>query len=104
MDFRVQDDGFARVLLHDRTLRPRQAGRLVQRLLEIETYRMMALLAFPAARRHSAGLATICERLTGITSQLPEIDDVRAERPLLDALLTQTSEPEAVAAPHPNPL
>src|SRR3546814_6417885 len=29
MDFRVQDDGFARVLLHDRPLRPRRAGRQV---------------------------------------------------------------------------
>src|SRR3546814_10475501 len=87
-----RSDGFARVLLHDRTLRPRQAGRLVQRLLEIETYRMMALLAFPAARRHSAGLATIGERLTGITSQLTEIDDVGAERRLLDELMTLSSE------------
>src|SRR3546814_478691 len=93
-----RSDGFARVLLHDRTLRPRQAGRLVQRLLEIETYRMMALLAFPAARRHSAGLATIGERLTGITSQLTEIDDVGAERRLLDELMTLSSEIEDVAA------
>src|SRR3546814_1932965 len=93
-----RSDGFARVPLHDRTLRPRQAGRLVQRLLEIETYRMMALLAFPAARRHSAGLATIGERLTGITSQLTEIDDVGAERRLLDELMTLSSEIEDVAA------
>src|SRR3546814_3719718 len=59
---------------------------------------MMALLAFPAARRHSAGLATIGERLTGITSQLTEIDDVGAERRLLDELMTLSSEIEDVAA------
>src|SRR3546814_19845924 len=59
---------------------------------------MMALLAFPAARRHSAGLATIGERLTGITSQLTAIDDVGAERRLLDELMTLSSEIEDVAA------
>jgi len=98
LDFRVQDDGFARILLHDRALRPRQAGRLVQRLLEIETYRMMALLAFPAAKRHSAGLAVVGERLTGITGRLTEIEDMGAERRLLDELMTLSSEIEDVAA------
>lgn len=98
MDFRVQDDGFARVLLQDRTLRPRQAGRLVQRLLEIETYRMTALLAFPAAKRHSAGLATVGERLTAITGQLTELADMGAERRLLDELMRLSSEIEDVAA------
>jgi uncharacterized membrane-anchored protein len=98
MDFRVQDDGFARILLHDASLKPRQAGRLVQRLLEIETYRMMALLAFPIAKRHSAGLAAVGERLTGITGRLIGIEDVDAERHLLDELMTLSSEIEDVAA------
>ncbi|MGF1593178.1 MAG: DUF3422 family protein [Kiloniellaceae bacterium] len=98
MDFRVQDDGFARILLRDGDLRPRQAGRLVQRLLEIETYRMMALLAFPAAKRHSAGLASIGERLTTITGRLTEGGDIGAERRLLDELMALSSEIEDVAA------
>src|SRR3546814_4697262 len=62
---------------------------------------MMALLAFPAARRHSAGLATIGERLTGITSPPTEIDDVGAERRLPDELMTLSSEIEDVAAATP---
>jgi uncharacterized membrane-anchored protein len=98
MDFRVREDGFARILLHDRSLRPRQAGRLVQRLLEIETYRMTSLLAFPAAKRHSAGLAAIGERLTGITGRLTEIEGMGAERKLLDELMQLSSEIEDVAA------
>lgn len=98
MDFRVRGDGFARILLHDRSLRPRQAGRLVQRLLEVETYRMASLLAFPAAKRHSAGLASIGERLTGITGRLAEIEGMGAERELLDELMELSSEIEDVAA------
>ncbi|WP_340115798.1 DUF3422 domain-containing protein [Pelagibius sp. 7325] len=98
MDFRVNKDGFARILLRDSSLRPRQAGRLVQRLLEVETYRMMALLAFPAAKRHSAGLASVGERLTAITGRLTEIEDMDAERKLLGDLMTLSSEIEDVAA------
>lgn len=48
-DFHIHD-GYSRFLLVDQSLTPRQAGRTVQRLLEIETYRTMALLAFPVAK------------------------------------------------------
>ncbi len=49
-DFRVRADGFSRFVIFDHSLTPRQAGRTVQRLLEIDTYRMMALLTLPIAR------------------------------------------------------
>jgi uncharacterized membrane-anchored protein len=41
-DFAVHEDGFGRILVRDISLDHLEAGRLVQRLLEIETYRMMA--------------------------------------------------------------
>ncbi|MGB5809122.1 MAG: DUF3422 family protein, partial [Polyangiales bacterium] len=49
--FRLHSDGFARVVLRAQHLTPLQAGRLLQRVLEIETYRVMALLALPIARQ-----------------------------------------------------
>jgi uncharacterized membrane-anchored protein len=49
-DFRIREDGFGRVLFYDNGLTARQAGRLVQRVMEIETYRAMALLTFPVAK------------------------------------------------------
>jgi uncharacterized membrane-anchored protein len=49
-DFRLHSDDFGRILLADRGMTPRQAGRTVQRLLEIDTYRMLAMLSFPVAR------------------------------------------------------
>src|SRR3546814_20784158 len=58
---------------------------------------MTALLAFPAAKRHSAGLAAVGQRLTGITGRLTQIEDMGAERRLLDELMTLSSEIEAVA-------
>jgi uncharacterized membrane-anchored protein len=56
-DFVIHSDGFSRILLFVGDLSPRRLGRLVQRLLEIETYRMAALLALPVARQAAAELA-----------------------------------------------
>ena len=64
-------DGWSRFLIIDSTLTPRQAGRTVQRLVEIETYRMTALLAFPVAKevghllsRAEGELADLMDRMT----------------------------------------
>jgi uncharacterized membrane-anchored protein len=49
-DFRIHGDGFSRILVLDRSMNAPQAGRTLQRLLEIDTYRMLALLALGVAR------------------------------------------------------
>jgi len=56
-DFAIHADGFSRMLLVDKGLSPQRLGRLIQQLLEIETYRMAALLGLPAAREASSTLA-----------------------------------------------
>ena len=69
-DFRIRADGFSRFLVVDQSLTPRQAGRTLQRLLEIETYRMLALLALPAARELLPFLAQSEQDLSAITTVL----------------------------------
>ncbi len=69
-DFRVRADGFGRLLLIDRGLTPRQMGRMLQRLLEIDSYRMMALLALPEARALGPFLTRAEAELTAITASL----------------------------------
>ena len=66
-DFRTHADGFARFLLLDRNFTGRQAGRMLQRLFEIEAYRMLALLALPLARRQSQQLVAIEGSLADLT-------------------------------------
>jgi uncharacterized membrane-anchored protein len=56
-DFAIHADGFSRMVLLAGGMTPRRLGRLVQQLLEIDTYRMAALLGLPAAREASAVLA-----------------------------------------------
>lgn len=98
MSFAVGKDLFSRVLVRDRRLTPRQAGRLVQRLLEIETYRMMALLALPLARRQGAGLSPLGQRLTRMTAAMNECERLEDERALLDELTRLSAEVERIAA------
>ena len=69
-DFRIHADGFARFLVCDRTLTRRQAGRMLQRLFEIETYRMMALLALPMARRLAPRTLEIERSLSELTDRI----------------------------------
>ena len=56
-DFALHADGFSRMVLLAGSVTPRRLGRLVQRLLEIDTYRMAALLGLPAAREAASVLA-----------------------------------------------
>ena len=50
-DLRIHDDGLSRILIINYGMRKAQAGRVMQRLLEIETYRMLTLLALPVAQQ-----------------------------------------------------
>lgn len=69
-DFKIHVDGFARFLLLDRTFTSRQAGRMMQRLFEIEAYRMIALLALPMAREQSQRIGAIERSLAALTEEI----------------------------------
>jgi uncharacterized membrane-anchored protein len=66
-DFRTHGDGCSRFLIVDRSLTRGQAGRMLQRLFEIEAYRMLALLALPIARAQSQRLLAIEDALADLT-------------------------------------
>ncbi len=84
-DFRLQPDGFNRLYVEDHGFTKRQAGRTVQRLLEIDTYRMLALLTFPLAKELAPELSAGEQRLVEITTAL--ISATRTDEPeLLDRL------------------
>ncbi|MDX1634820.1 MAG: DUF3422 domain-containing protein [Marinobacter sp.] len=70
--FQLHSDGFGRFLVLNRQLSDSQLGRLTQRILEIETYRLMSLLALPLARNMSPSLTDMDRQLAGITQTLAE--------------------------------
>lgn len=92
-DFRIHADGFSRFLVLDHGLAPRQAGRTIQRLLEIDTYRIMALLALPVARELGRALNKSERDLAGITASLVNASP-EGESELLDRLTRLEAEIE----------
>jgi len=66
-DFRIHEDGCSRFVVFDRSFTQRQAGRMLQRLFEIEVYRMLALLALPIARRQLPRIVAIEKSLAELT-------------------------------------
>jgi uncharacterized membrane-anchored protein len=73
-DFKIHADGFARFVLLDNNLRPRQAGQTMQRLFEIEAYRNLSLLALPIARRQSPRILAIEQSLAVLTDGIAKDD------------------------------
>ncbi len=69
-DWRIREDGFSRFVIFDRNTTPWQAGRIAQRLLEIDTYRILALMALPVARRLAPMLSRWEQELADITTAL----------------------------------
>ncbi len=88
-DLRIHHDGFGRLLIHDHGLAPQEAGLMVQRLLEIETYRVMALLTLPVARELAPLLTEAEADLAEIATALVQTDD--ADEPALLHRLTHLS-------------
>ncbi len=74
-DFKLRDNGFERmlVLAPEGTSKSR-AGRVSQRLLELETYRLMALRGLPVAKAVSAQLGSAEKELASIIESLEQKD------------------------------
>lgn len=97
-DFRQDGDGRTRILVIDRGLNDQQAGALVQRLLEIETYRTLALLGLPVAQALAPEVRRIERELAGLTAEIRSTDGLAANRSLLERLSGLTADLEAHAA------
>ena len=85
-DFRIGPDGYTRMLVHDHGLSPLRLGRVIRRIHEIETYRMMALLALPLARKVQSELARLERALSKVTADMLSARESHEDAELLTAL------------------
>ena len=97
-DFRADDSGMTRFRLLLQSRDAALAGRLALMLLEIETYRMMALLAFPLAGEAAVQLRAIEAEAGVLASRLAAEEGVEADRTLLARLITLSGEVEGLSA------
>jgi uncharacterized membrane-anchored protein len=96
-DFRQDGDGLTRMLVLDRGLTPASTGALSQRLIDIETYRTLAVLGLPLALTLSARARRIEDRLAVITREMKAVE-TRDSQTLLADLTELAAELEADAA------
>jgi uncharacterized membrane-anchored protein len=96
-DFRQNGDGLTQILVIDKGLTEAGRGALVQRLLDIETYRTLAMLGLPLAQSLSGEIRRIEDELTAITQRMKT--DAREEADqMLGDITGLASEVEANAA------
>lgn len=98
-DFKLRPSGFERMLViaPEGTTETR-AGRISQRLLELETYRLMALRGLPVAKALTPTLTTTEHELAEITRQIELGSESDPE--LLNHLATLAARVEQATASH----
>lgn len=97
-DFRTGVDGFVRILVEDRGLSPAGTGALVQRLLEMETYRTLALLGLPEAQALAPVLDQTEADLSTLMGEVQSNHGIDANRMLLQRLSSLAARIERLAA------
>ncbi|MCI4664522.1 MAG: DUF3422 domain-containing protein [Neomegalonema sp.] len=105
-DFRLDPADFVRfAIIAEPEIGPRRLGRIAQRLIEIETYRAVAMLALPQARRLSPRLSDVDQSLSGVAATIArpapaasELERQAAERATLDSLTELAAQLEAMKA------
>lgn len=85
-DFVEDADGFTHFEFAAGALTPLRRSIVTRRLLEVDTYRTMALLALPLARRIGPDLRAAETELTGLMEHLPEATTTDGVQKALSAL------------------
>jgi uncharacterized membrane-anchored protein len=96
-DFAPDPFGFTRLLVKTNAVGALEVGRLIQRVLEIETYRTMALLGLPEARSSGPELRAMEREISDITQALSQTQDMRTSRDLLKRLSDLLAQSEALS-------
>lgn len=98
-DFMLRDSGFERILvIAPPGTSETRAGRVSQRLLEFETYRLMALRGLPVAKGLGPILAAAEGQLADITARLEHKS--ASDQELLDTLVSLAARIERATAEH----
>jgi uncharacterized membrane-anchored protein len=94
-DFKVSSDGFVRYLVVNQGMRADASGALTQRLLEIETYRTLALLGLPQAQALAPSVKAVEDKLTEIAGAMTTTEGLEANNRLLDDLMRTAAQLES---------
>jgi uncharacterized membrane-anchored protein len=97
-DLKPGVDGFVRYLVVTGSDDPARIGAMAQQILELETYRSLALLGLPEAQKLGPQVRRIEDDLAVITDKMRESHGLSANNELLDRLTQLAAKLEADAA------
>ncbi|OSM05199.1 putative membrane-anchored protein [Magnetofaba australis IT-1] len=95
-DMRIHPDRFVRILIKDVDMSKWRAGRLVQRLSEITSYRMMALLGLPVARAAIPQLRQMDLGLAAIAAEMKDSKDPNSDAEIQRRLTELSAQIESI--------
>jgi uncharacterized membrane-anchored protein len=96
--FDIDNSGFSRVVIFNSAIVASRMGRIVQRVVEIETYRLLALLGLSTVKTFSGRLGAAEDLVSNLTNDLAEqikLPDGQVQT-LLSILSTQAAEVEEI--------
>lgn len=97
-DFQVDTLGFTRFIIEDHAMSQFRAGALVQRVLEVEIYRTLALLGLPVAKRALPVVNSTQDELAHLTAEIAAAESIEDNHQLLNKLTDLAAKLEAQAA------
>ncbi len=99
-DFKL-NQGCVKLLIQDRGLTEAQSGRLVLRLLDIESYRMVALLALPLAQKVAPRITALEQGLAKLAARMVDAEHQESDQTLLREIAGAAAEVETLAVDTP---
>ena len=97
--FRLDARGFIRLVILDRGMEE-QLARLLQRLLDMESYRMLAMKALPSAREVMTALQALEPQLDAVMHDLARHNDAAAREIALQQITDIAARVEQLASAH----
>ncbi len=96
--FQLDAEGFFRIIVIADEGHPERLSRVVQRLLDLESYRMLAMLGLPSARKVMSSLASLESELDQVMRSLAEDRASVDERRALNRITDVAAKVESIAA------
>ena len=97
-DFQADLKGFTHFIIENHGMGPYQVGALVQRVLEVETYRMLALMGLPVAKKAMPIVNAAQVGLADLTLAISKAKTIEDNHALLTKLTDLAAALEAQAA------
>ena len=95
-DFRIDQQGHTNIIVKDAGLGPFRSGRLVQRLIDIETYRALSMLSLADTDRVNISIRSIDRELNQLSKERLAHENKPPSEAMLNQLLTLASRSEAI--------